>query len=336
MTRRGPGANPGTHPIPSTKINPDSKPRHRTWCGSAYGLAALESEIAGVRGTQSLFKAACVAGELIAGDELDEDFAFAELLTAWTTSSPGLRRQIIRGIARGKRRPRRVENLQGTHITTQGEARQGVIGWWAAVDATGTDLRILHAIAGHAYKVGTTTIRLSYRELAELAGVSVSTIANHADELRRWVRIVRKGRRHVGNDSRTTWRLVLRRGAETNRPKAYLSSGEEDCSNLPNCDLWHRWASGWILWSALDPNESATPRELVGATGYSRRTVARNLARLEALDLANSDEGRWLRLERDVDWQDFFHRAERKDRHHRDRDRHRAYLKARFDLEVSQ
>jgi hypothetical protein len=82
---------------------------------SAYGSSALRREVERVRDAVSgvrnevLFKAAANIGELVAGDEVDEDTAFTELEEAGLEAGLGLaesRSAIRSGFKRGLRNPR--------------------------------------------------------------------------------------------------------------------------------------------------------------------------------------------------------------------------------------
>ena len=80
----------------------------------------------------------------------------------------------------------------------------------AAVPAT--TKRILAAFGLLALELGKVSFAASYRQIAELAGVSVGTVAKHQQHFARWVYPVAKGSRFQGTS--TTWRLNLVRQKE--------------------------------------------------------------------------------------------------------------------------
>jgi hypothetical protein len=314
--------------------------------GTRYSRAALASEVANVdaappgRRTISLFKAACVAGELIGGGEISRETAEAALrIVADTRGIGDADRQIRRGIQRGLKHPRNPNLTNGRHITTKAEARIVIHEWSEALDATGTDRRICLAIASHCWNVGTTTVDLSYREISETSGMSRSTVSNHAGRLGRWVRIVRHGQRFRKGDTRTRWRLVIRegsakRGQAEGHPLYGVGGLFENGTTLrdPSANHWYRWSSGWSVWSQLDPDDVATVVDLVNRSGCSRRTVFRTLAKLKQLGLAERTETGWLQIDVELDRrEDFSIREFRRRRHRIERDRHAAFLESRYD-----
>jgi len=311
--------------------------------GSTYARAALESEIGMVksapngRRTPTLFHAAIVGGELIASRQVDRATVESALLIVAGARNVGdAERQIRRGIERGMRHPRNPRRTAGRFITTRGEARQVVFEWSEQLDATGTDRRICMAIASHCWSVGSTTIDLSFREVAEAAGVSRTTVARRAGGLARWVRIVRGGQRFRKQDTRTRWRIVLRDGvSKRDRPKAFPSgvgglSRNETHPSDPSANVWDRWSSGWAAWQALDLEDSTTATFLIAVTGYSRPTIYRNLRRLEDLGLARRTEAGWVRVDVELGPADFSLREFRRRQHERERGLHARFLEARY------
>lgn len=347
MTRRNGPQAASSALLASTAIDPNPTGRRPTTQapqgGTRYSRAALESEVANVmaaptgRRTVSLFKAACVAGELIGGGEIDRPAAEAALkIVAGTREIDDADRQIRRGIQRGLRNPRNPNLTGGRNITSATEARIVIFEWTENLDARGTDRRICTAIGQHCWNVGTTTVDLSYREVAEACGMSVGTVANHAGRLGRWVRVVRHGRRFRANDNRTRWRLIIRE----NRAKSEQAEGHplygvgglfSNGTSLrdPAADPWHRWSSGWTIWSLLDLVDPITVSELVVLSGYSRRTIYRNLSRLGQVDLVEQSETGWIRCDREL--AEFSIQAERKERHRLERERHTEFLQSRYE-----
>ncbi len=194
----------------------------------------------------------------------------------------------------------------------------------------GPTKRILAAFGLLALELGKVSFAASYRQIAELAGVSVGTVAKHQQHFARWVYPVAKGSRFQGTS--TTWRLNLAR-VKGNMPEAYLS-GKEGLfpTARPADNYWHRWSSGWAVWCELSTtNESATASAIGSAIGLHPATVRRALRRLEADGLVSRSEGLWSRNtslasepiagEGLVD-----HAAERRLRHEQDRERRRRWV----------
>lgn len=348
MTRRS--ALSGASAIASTVIGPNPSPRlgqrQPPPGGTRYSRAALESEVANVmaaptgRRTVSLFKAACVAGELIGGGEIDRSTAEAALkIVAGSRDIGDADRQIRRGIARGLQHPRNPNLTGGRNITSKVDARIMIFEWVENLDASGTDRRICAAIGSHCWNVGTTTVDLSYREIAEACGMSVSTISAHAGRLGRWVRIVRHGRRFRATNNRTRWRLITREScAKTDQAEGHPLYGVgglfENGTTLrdPAANQWYRWSSGWTLWSLLDLVDAVTVPDLVVLSGYSRRTVYRTLGKLEQFALAEKTETGWLRLDVALDpREDFTIQEFRRRRHRQQREVHDRFLQSRYD-----
>jgi len=321
--------------------------------GTPYGLAALEGRANDVLAapettrTKTLFAAACRVGELVAGNELDEAFARGRLLAVARSRGIGdAERQIRRGIEKGARRPHDAR-LSGVRIETRTDARVLIFEWFENLDAKGAPRRICAAIGQDCWNYGNTTVNLSYREVALAAGVNLGTVSKcvKSGRLSRWVTITSGGQRLRTTGSRTTWRLVLRDVASGNKPKAIPSGDGGLLRNRtavqhdaldPSVDAWWSWASGWAVYSALSTDEPSTVVELAERSGYVRSTVYRTLARLrDQYGLATRGEVGWCRGEVDVDpdW-DFVRKSVKRVQYEAERDRHRAYLQARFGVDT--
>ena len=321
---------------------------------SRYGSAALAGELdrlelAG-RGFRhrTLFSSACRLGELVAGGELDLDIAEGALIEQGHIlglADCDVRRQVARGIEKGRARPRKAPE---TGVTTKAETLAEVVRWWESVEANpptgrsaGTTLRTLAGIRDLALSARKLRISESYREIAEASGVSVSTVYNRRQDWGPWVRRVSKGKRGRLNDSRTTWQLVVReRRALTNRPEATPSGvaglfGNARTLADPSHNLWHRWSNGHRLYCLLGVVDATTTSALATATGLHPGTVRRIGARLVKLEVATHDEDGWRAkhvdisrvVELHVDGID--HAADRRLRHADDRELHRLRLAGR-------
>jgi hypothetical protein len=128
-------ANAATGPQPTGR-----KPKDR---GTRYGLEGLRRECAAVatapegERNNTLNNAALAAGQLVAGGELAEDFARAELVAAATSAGLGgheVAATIRSGMESGKRDPRQApprDDAQSETVTRPGVATvAGVIGGW--------------------------------------------------------------------------------------------------------------------------------------------------------------------------------------------------------------
>jgi hypothetical protein len=323
---------------------------------SRYGAAALAGEIDrlelaghGFR-HRTLFSAACHLGELIAGGELDLDTAEGALIERGLTMGlleGDVRRQVARGIAKGRTRPRKAPS---TGVTTKAEALAEIVAWWEAIHlapptgrTAGTTLRILAGFHHLALGAGKLRISQSYREIAEAAGVSVSTVVARRPEWSRWVRLVSRGRATRFTGSRTTWQLVTKPGrAITNSPaspegKASGLFGNARSPGLadPVHNLWHRWGNGHRIYCLLNVVDATSTSTLATTTGLHPGTVRRIGARLLALGVVTRDEDGWRAAQLDISEVVYLHLAgvdhagERRARHVLERDLHRRWLAQR-------
>lgn len=346
MTRRS--APQGASAVAATANRDQGTSRLGHSTGTRYGLAGLEARVNNVLAAPestrrtTLWAAAFRAGALAAAGELDADFARSRLLVAAQSRNiPDAVRQVRKGMTKGLLHPHDPYR-GGVNIETQAEARALIFEWFEALDAKGAPARICTTIGRHCWNVGSTTVNLSYREIAEAGGVNLATVSKCANSgrLARHVSIVTRGQRLRTTGSRTTWRLVLRSVPTGNRPKAISSgyggllphgTGPEHDPRDPDVDAWWSWASGWAVYCALDLDEPSTVPELVARSGYTRSTVYRNLARLrDQYGMAVDGEAGWRRVEVEVDDWDFVRKAEKAARYKADRERHRAALESRF------
>lgn len=283
-----------------------------------YGRAALAANVDRVERAptggrhEALFAAACEAGRLAAGGELDGTTARTELLTMAVAAGftrADAERQVDRGMLKGSSQPKRAPDT-GRALFCATDARAEVLAWWAVVAAdpelrtrTGTTtLRILAAFALLGMASGKVRLSDSYRQVAEVAGVSPGTLTKHLAALDPYVRRVTKPRR--SSQRATTWQLIRRAGhQETTRlcpvatPPAMFPDGRGHALDAPGHNFWHRRSGWWVLWCALDSEEPATVAELAQAAGRSTRTVRRVLATFLEYGLVTGTEGAWTRAE---------------------------------------
>lgn len=304
---------------PAVSVHRDGRPgapperqSARAWTGTRYGRAALngladqlELAAAGYR-HQTLYRAALRAGSLAAGGELDELAARAVLVAMGRQVGLAHRdaeRQVSRGMEQGKLRP--AEAGASPALTSAGDARATVVEWWNSVLAdellrsrTGAVVvRILAGFGLAAMAAGSTRVHESYRELAELSGVSISTVSRRLPELARFVRRTHRGRRTSTTD-RSSWQLVTGRALRNTQdalPRGYAGvfPNARGLRN-PSSPWWHRWSTGWRLYCELDADDGLTTAELARRTGLHVGSVRRNLARMAQNGWAHRDElGRW-------------------------------------------
>lgn len=241
-----------------------------------YGRAALESitdEILGASVGERhhvVFTASLKGGSLVGGNEIDPTEAEATLVRA--ALERGLERsdaerQVSRGIEKGRLNPRSAPK-DGRMVSGSVECREIALAWSQAVtesDADPTTKAILLVIGRECIEHGRVETNQSFRQVAELAGVSVSTVHRIAEQVDDWVRVIRAGH---GPKTCTKWRLRSR------TPKNALVA-------VPTVDpaenQFHRNKAEWLAFAHLDPAEPTTPEELARIAGRSRRWVANRL-----------------------------------------------------------
>jgi DNA-binding CsgD family transcriptional regulator len=251
---------------------------------------------------RTIFAAAAGCGNVLAGGELWDEVAVETALVTAAINAGKPRREAERvvrdGLARGRTTPKRApENTLA--IKNWAKAQLRVLEWWQGVDARGSSLRILWAFGAVAFSAGKTRFELSYRQIAEIAGVSASTVAARRHEWGRYVRQVKRGDRFRG--TRTTWQLVSREVTKSNSAVGNahaLHALYRFCPpplSDPSCDLWFKWPNGWRIYNLLvTSEETIPPSEVADCLGLHRRTVKRNLERLQGLTMATrNDDGYW-------------------------------------------
>lgn len=308
--------------------------------GTAYGRAVLASAIDRIADApdglrhRTTFSAAAAVGQVVGGGELYDDLE-AQVALVRMARAVGLDdadRQVRRGLERGRCKPRRAP-AGGRMLQDATDARDKVLAWWEAVESrswtgrgTVTTLRLLAAFGLLAMKAGKMRLSESQRQVAEAAGVDHRTVGRHRHRLSPFVRVVEHGSRVSGKV--TTWQLVVVEDVascpnpEGSPPgKAGLGHSATPLQD-PAHDTWHRWPSGWRLWSILDEAETNTVADLAAASGIHRSTCYRSLPRLKALGLAvtDGDSGWRAVVPRGVD-DGGITRRRRRQRHKDDRER---------------
>lgn len=317
---------------------------------TSYGLAALDSEVARLRADltrEGFLRSASRMGQLVAGGQLTADRVSARLLPVGHTlrhfdgipySAGEIHRLVRDGLRLGGRDPRGpgVSLL----LTNRADAREAILRWQTGARAhpwsrgrAATVRKIIDALAGHALVVGAVDIRLSAREVAELAGISRQTAALYLRrDLSGWVTI-RRGKR----GKRPRLRLIVGRAEADSPAEAGASaSGLSDCARTgdrfvgASHDLWYRWSSGRETYRALDPHDAQPAADISRLAAVHVGTARRNLRRLEAIGLARRDpDGRWVSAEPAEVPASYPHGAERQLRHDQERTIYRASVASR-------
>jgi hypothetical protein len=217
-----------------------------------------------------------------------------------------------------------ADSHHGTHPTrlatkTPG-ARAQIVEWLNTFAASGlapTTIRVGTAIAAHAIKIGCSTVNLSQREIAERAGVDVSTVNRHVTKLGDWIDQPKHGSRTSG--TRTTWRIRFEMSARScNKPEAtYLRCRTGLLQNRARADTFAGRSARWQLANVLD-DEPKTARELAATLGKKNaRHVQRLLRLIEAAGYATKTDVGWIAAEPNDETTDIAdarakgHRAER-------------------------
>ena len=314
--QRSPRTNGGPAKTPSRQAPDRSKltsgRRHvSSTGGSPYGRAALMSAIADMaeatERSHGLFRNSAAMGNLIAGGQLEERMVVGELLRAADARGMNHRhaeRTVERGIKRGKQTPRTPTR---SRLYTRTDAIGAVAEWWEAVDraecterSSATDLRILAGFGLIALRLGKIRFSASYRQIAEEAGVSVSSVNAALDRgLHGFVRRLRSGSRVQASSSE--WLLVTRTRFANSSAFRYGEESRVFAKRVPldrpDHDLWHRWPNGWRIYSTLLMDEGLTALSVSEITGLRPETVRRIINRLRDQQLARKDEdGSWTAL----------------------------------------
>jgi hypothetical protein len=323
-------------------LEPPNSGRLDNFNSSHYGRAALanaldaiETAPAGISRHKTLYRVSAGLGNLIAGGELlDEEIVYHRLTAkGYEVLGPERAREVERtvrdGIDRGKTTPRKAPDKR--KLQSAAEARGAAIEWWDRAQTINchTCRRILGGgFFQAALGAGKLTLSETYRQLAERAGVSASTVCAHRKHWRAFVRRVSKANRWQKNSS-SVWQLgVYPTGrnarALTNTPVGECLPHKRQCSLMharsdAARDLWHRWSGGWSLYALLEgSDEPLRASEIAGLLGVNPSTARRGLRRLEANDMAERGPNGWhsLRPETDEGW---YHRNQRKQRHRDER-----------------
>jgi DNA-binding transcriptional ArsR family regulator/alkylated DNA nucleotide flippase Atl1 len=248
----------------------------------------------------TLWHAARCVGEAIgAGELLDEEQAIGLLVAVGCNVGIPRRdaeRQVRRGIDKGKASPKLAPKSDGLRDRTDALALTAT--WWAEVQSApwrgrqgATTLRILAAFAILAASAGKVRISESYRQIAEVAGMSAGTVARHRPSWQPWVRLVHRG--HAFTGAASEWQLVVRdaKRGNGNIPEGVPPGNHGLFPNprfigAPSSDLWERWSTGWLIYRLLPARETITAAEVATLTGLHPDTVRRTLKRLAEHGLA--------------------------------------------------
>ncbi|MFN2491165.1 MAG: hypothetical protein ABR529_15835 [Actinomycetota bacterium] len=308
---------------------PAEIPRH---LGTQYGRAALANALDRIETTPSgyrhdtVFAAAAGVGNLLASGELRDESVVTTLIgqaEAIGLARRDAERTIHNGVARGRRTPK-AASTRASALRSAAEARYATFEWWQAVQthpwkgrSAATDLRILAGFSILALKAGKLRLNESYRQIALVAGVSVSTVSSRRHSWGRFVRLVDKGHRLQGTCS--TWQLVTRVRAFPNTPEGSPSRENSGCSQTlapsdPSDDLWFGWATGWrmydILRLAAEPMSAMELAEVLGVHPSTARTGLRRLA--GAWLAVRTDDGLWVALDRPAEKFDYHQKEQRR------------------------
>ncbi|MBA2365815.1 MAG: hypothetical protein H0V77_05120 [Actinobacteria bacterium] len=324
----------GAPPQPTTRSPQHSSGARRVarTAGTPYGIAAfsgaLEDLADASERSHTLFRVSARAGNLLgAGELFKESYIETALLNmARTRGMDDLkaRRTIERGLERGKSTPRGAPNRP--RIYARSDATAAVVAWWESVNlgewtarTSATDLRVLAGFNLIARRLGRVRFTASYRQIAEDAGVSVSSVHSALERgLQGFVHQVRRGSR-VEVEHSTEWLLVARTRLTNSSAFRYGEElrvfGKRVSTDQPDHDLWHRWPFGWRVYLLLG-DEGLQARDIAEITGRPPETIRRILCRLRDLQLAVRDDGEWKANPPPKDIIDGgFHRARREKMH---------------------
>lgn len=177
--------------------------------------------------------------------------------------------------------------------------------------AGSTNLRVVMAFWGAAYKAGGRTFTMSYREAAEAAGCTARTAYIAATKrLKSWLRLLESGSGEKGSQ----WMLIEDRSQRRHTPKGAQPGGaQSNVSELRNGDLdgavvaqlmsldafAHRGlgASSLKLLAALSRQDRQCVAELTETAMVSPATAYKHLKRLAEHSLVAKDDGLWTLTE---------------------------------------
>lgn len=316
-----------------------------------YGAVVLASNIDRIylagRGTRhsTVFTTSLVVGNYVAGGEISGDEAYRRLFSAAKSllSPANAAKTVSDGLSRGFRNPKNPVDKRILGVVQGREhARQEATRWLQAVmtskTTSPTAKTILWAIGTTCIKHGRYKVSESHRQLAESAGVALSSISRLLPELNEWVLRSpwQPPDEPEGAESpapvepvdpqgmATVWQI--RQIHDDDVPLAGIPDGD------PTNDYWHKRHAWWILYSMLDPDELHCPKDLAKACGRSLSSVYRILKQFIADGLVERIDGAVRRLEEAVlpdptmSWD-----IMREERHHAHRVRWRKYLKQKAE-----
>jgi len=329
---KAPAKSPSRQALDRTKFTSGRRRVSRT-AGTPYGTAALNAALEDfaevTERSHGLFRISASMGNLIASGQLNERYVTAALLDVARDRGMDLRkaeRTMQRGIDRGRATPRSPRRAA---IYNRNDATVALVEWCEAVGrgewterSSGTDLRVLAGFGLIAKKVGKLRFSASHRQIAEEAGVSVSSVRCALRRgLHGYVFRVNYGNRVQGTASK--WQLVTKQ-ARTNDHS--LSLGEEQrlvagarALDLPDHAQWDRWPNGWRVYNLLQSDEGMTVSVISEITGRPPGSVRRILNVLRDRQLARREEsGEWTALLPVEDGVDGTRTRRARERRHRD------------------
>lgn len=310
-----------------------------------YGSGAIDRAVDAIARAgrphvhRAIYAGACGLAELTAGAQLtatQAERARALLLTTGLSArGPGNRGEVERAIAagwaKGLTQPRTAsgDQMLRDHVDTI----EAICDWWAAAAAQpapdrrwATTLKILAALALEAVAGRCTYVSVSHRQLAETAGVSISSITRHLGALAPWANIGESGDPATGLASR--WHLIVNRAngnipapAGEIAPQVFPSAHP---MLAPSHNTWHGWSGGWATMITLaDQPDPISTAALADQVGRSVRSMPRILAKLQALGLITRHGDGWISVLHQVSGQDaqdlhdtgIDHQAARRARH---------------------
>ena len=269
--------------------------------GTPYGTAALNAALEDMAEAPerhpAIYRISAAMGNLLASGELfEESYVKSVLLEAAIRRGKSYReaeRTIRDGISAGRTTPRTPGSRRTNY--NRNDATVATIMWWEAVGqaawterSSANDLRVLAAFGILSLRQGKVRFPASYRQIAEEAGISVSTVHSSLRRgLKGFVRLVQKGGRFETTSS--VWQLILKGGAKSEQglcpEQATLMFGKRTPISRPDHDLWSQWPNGWRIYTLL-MHERLTPRQISMILGRPVRSVRRMLNRLRDRQLS--------------------------------------------------
>ena len=282
--------------------------------GSPYGTAALNAALEDLAEAperhHALYKISAAMGNLLASGQLyEESYVKTVLLDgALRRGMSGREREAERtirdGVSAGRTTPRFP--VSRAPLYNRNDATVATIMWWEAVEkapwttrSSANDLRVLSAFGILSLRQGKVRFSASYRQIAEEAGISVSTVHSSLRRgLKGFVRRVQKGGRFETTSS--VWQLIPKGGAKSEQglcpEQASLMFGKRTPISRPDHDLWGQWPNGWRIYTLL-MHERLSARQVSMILGRPVRSVRRMLNRLRDRQLARrGPDGLWTAL----------------------------------------